>query len=140
MFEGFELESEDRIHSDTTVDIFWRRGSRGTTTVEKRGWLSATRISTAEDLTIVSRMKLFYGATVNEAWISVLLGRGSSRKLGKTGWRKAWIISRGHATLHLAVSVGRSVRHISEFRAVFALLLLPNRRRLDSRVSSLVFI
>ena len=42
------------------------------------------------------------------------------------------------ATLHLAVSVGRSVRHISEFRAVFALLLLPNRPRLDCRVSGLV--
>ena len=57
------------------------------------------------------------------------------------------IFSRGHATLHLSVSVGRSVgqsvrpsvRHIFEFRAVFALLLLPNRPRLDCRVSGLVF-
>ena len=35
-------------------------------------------------------------------------------------------------------SVGPSVRHIFEFRAVFALLLLPNRPRLDCRVSGLV--
>ena len=53
------------------------------------------------------------------------------------------LFSRGHATLHLAVSVGRSVgrsvRHIFEFRAVFALLLLPNRPRLDCRVSGLVY-
>ena len=48
------------------------------------------------------------------------------------------IFSRGHATLHLAVSVGMSVRHISEFLAVFAVLLLPNRPRLDCRVSGLV--
>ena len=56
------------------------------------------------------------------------------------------VFSRGHATLHLAVSVGQSVgrsvcpsvRHIFEFRAVFALLLLPNRPRLDCRVSGLV--
>ena len=33
----------------------------------------------------------------------------------------------------------RSVGHIFEFRAVFALLLLPNRPRLDCRVSGLVF-
>ena len=54
--------------------------------------------------------------------------------------------SRGHATLELAVSVDRSVRrsvrpsvrHIFEFRAVFALQLLPNRPRLDCRVSGLV--
>ena len=31
-----------------------------------------------------------------------------------------------------------SIRHISEFRAVFAVLLLPNRPRLDCRVSGLV--
>ena len=53
------------------------------------------------------------------------------------------VSSRGHATLHLAVSVGMSVRpsvrHIFEFRAVSALLLLPNRPRLDCRVSGLVF-
>ena len=57
------------------------------------------------------------------------------------------IFSRGHATLHLAVSVGRSVgrsvrpsvRHIFEFRAFLALLLLPNRPRLDCRVSGIVF-
>ena len=48
------------------------------------------------------------------------------------------IFSRGHATLHLAVSVRRSVRHIFEFRVVFAVLLLPNRPRLDCRVSGLV--
>ena len=58
------------------------------------------------------------------------------------------IFSRGHATLHLAVSVGRSVgpsvrpsvRHIFDFRAIFALLLLPNRPRLDCRVSGLVLL
>ena len=53
------------------------------------------------------------------------------------------IFSRGHATLHLAVSVGpsvrRSVRYIFEFRAVFTSLLLPNRPRLDFRVSGLVY-
>ena len=52
------------------------------------------------------------------------------------------VFSRGHATLHLAVSVRpsvrRSVRNIFELRAVFALLLLPNRPRLDCRVSGLV--
>ena len=41
-------------------------------------------------------------------------------------------------------SVGRSVRpsvrHIFELRAVFALLLLLNRPRLDCRVSGLVYI
>ena len=36
-------------------------------------------------------------------------------------------------------SVGPSVRHIFEFRAVFALLLLPNCPWLDCRVSGLVF-
>ena len=36
-------------------------------------------------------------------------------------------------------SVGRSVGHIFEFRVVFSLLLLPNRPRLDCRVSGLVF-
>ena len=36
-------------------------------------------------------------------------------------------------------SVRRLVRHIFELRAVFALLLLPNRPRLDCRVSGLVF-
>ena len=40
--------------------------------------------------------------------------------------------------LHLAVSVGRS-RNIFEMRAVFALLLLPNRPRQYCRVSGLVF-
>ena len=51
--------------------------------------------------------------------------------------------SRGHATLHLAVSVGPSVRRSEIFlklRAVFALLLLSIRPRLDCRVSGLVFI
>ena len=46
--------------------------------------------------------------------------------------------SRGHATLELAVSVGRSVRQIFDSRVVFALPLLPNRPRLDCRVSGLV--
>jgi len=54
----------------------------------------------------------------------------------------AHLFSRGHATLHLGPSVGRSVGrsvgHILELRAVFALLLLPNRPRLDCRVSGLV--
>ena len=44
------------------------------------------------------------------------------------------LFSRGHATLHLAMSVG----NIFEFRAVFALLLLPNRLRLGYCVSDLV--
>ena len=52
------------------------------------------------------------------------------------------VFSRVHATLHLAVSVGRSVRqfvrHIFEFRAVFALLLPPNCPQLSCRVSGLV--
>ena len=52
------------------------------------------------------------------------------------------VFSRGHATLHLALLAGKSespsVGHIFEFRAVFALLLLPNRPRLDCRVSGLV--
>ena len=49
------------------------------------------------------------------------------------------LFSGGHATLHLAVSVGPSVSHIFEFQAVFALLLLPNRPRLDCCVFGLVF-
>ena len=39
----------------------------------------------------------------------------------------------------VGLSVGRSVGHIFEFRAVFVLLLLPNRPRLDCRVAGLVF-
>ena len=54
-------------------------------------------------------------------------------------WTKEVIFSRGHATLELAVSVGRSVRQIFDSRVVFALPLLPNRPRLDCRVSGLVF-
>ena len=38
----------------------------------------------------------------------------------------------------LCWSVGRSIRNIFEFRAVFALLLLPNHPRLDCRVSGLI--
>ena len=58
-----------------------------------------------------------------------------------------FVFSRGHATLQLAVSVGWSVspsvhpsHNLFELRAVFALLLLPNCRRLDCRVSGLVFL
>ena len=44
--------------------------------------------------------------------------------------------------LQLGVSVGPSicwsVHHISEFQSIFAVLLLPNRPRLDCRVSGLV--
>ena len=50
----------------------------------------------------------------------------------------AALFSRGHATLELALSESRSVGHIFELRAVFALLRLPNRPRLDCRVSGLV--
>ena len=46
-----------------------------------------------------------------------------------------FVFSRGHATLHHAVSVRSSFRNIFELRAVFALQLLPNRPRLDRRVS-----
>ena len=53
------------------------------------------------------------------------------------------LFGRRHATLHLAMLVGRLVGalvgNVFEFRAVFALLLLPNRPRLDCRVSGLVF-
>ena len=45
--------------------------------------------------------------------------------------------SRGHATLHLAVSVG-TFEIFLNLQVVFALLLLPNRPRLDCRVSGLV--
>ena len=38
-----------------------------------------------------------------------------------------FVFSLGHATLHLAVSVGTSVGHIFESLADFALLPLPNR-------------
>ena len=71
----------------------------------------------------------FFGCHVHES------------KSGKTGVLEAF--SRRHATLHLAVLVGslvgRSVRHIFEFRAAFALQLLPNLPWLDCRVSGLVF-
>ena len=52
------------------------------------------------------------------------------------------IFSRGHTTLELAVSVGTSVgRYVGKIfdsQVVFALPLLPNRPRLDCRVSGLV--
>ena len=52
------------------------------------------------------------------------------------------IFSHGHATLHVAVSVGRSegqsVTIIFQFGAVFALLLLRNPPQLDCRVAGLV--
>ena len=48
------------------------------------------------------------------------------------------VISCGHATQHLAVTVGKSVGNISELQTVFALLPLPNRPRLFCRVSGLV--
>ena len=57
-------------------------------------------------------------------------------------FQRNMVFSRGHATLHLAVSVRPSVRPSEIFlklRAVFALLPLPNRPRLDCRVSGLVF-
>ena len=38
------------------------------------------------------------------------------------------------------MSVGPSVRHIDKFRPNFAVLLLPNRPRLDCRVSGLVLV
>ena len=56
-----------------------------------------------------------------------------------------FVFSRGQATLQstpcrVGRSVRRSVGHISKLRSVFALLLLPNRPRLDCRVSGLVFL
>ena len=72
----------------------------------------------------------FFGCHVHES------------KSGKTSVLEAF--SRRHATLHLAVLVGslvgRSVRHIFEFRAAFALTLLPNLPWLDCRVSGLVLV
>ena len=53
-------------------------------------------------------------------------------------WWPESVFSRGHATLHLAVSVRPTVRHIYELRAVFALLPLPNHPRVSCRVSGLV--
>ena len=47
-------------------------------------------------------------------------------------------MSVGPSICRVGRSVGRSVRNISELRAVFALLLLPNRPRLDCRVSGLI--
>ena len=48
------------------------------------------------------------------------------------------IFSRGNATLHLAVSVGRSVRRSVGPVTFLNYELLPNRPRLDCRVSGLV--
>ena len=50
------------------------------------------------------------------------------------------VFSRGHATPPCRVGwyIGTSVCHIFEFRAVLALMLLPNRPRLYCRVSGLV--
>ena len=51
------------------------------------------------------------------------------------------LFTRGYATLHLAMSVSMSIGlsnvHISELRAVFA--LVPNRPLLSWRVSGLVY-
>ena len=51
------------------------------------------------------------------------------------------LVFSGRHGQHLAMSVGRSVRpsrNIFEFRAFFALLLLPNHLRLDCCVSGLI--
>ena len=59
-------------------------------------------------------------------------------------WSLSGVFLVADMRLHLAVSVGRCVsvrppvRHIFEIWAVFALLPLPNRPRLDCRVSGLV--
>ena len=53
-------------------------------------------------------------------------------------WRR--LFSHGQATLHLAVSGGPFVQNIYELRAVYAILLLPNRPRLDCRVAGLVYL
>ena len=52
----------------------------------------------------------------------------------------AQILSRGHATLELAVSVHRSVGHVFDSQVVSTSPLLPNCPRLDCRVSGLVYI
>ena len=62
-------------------------------------------------------------------------------KTSYTFWTFLTIFSRGNATLHLAVSVGKTVRPSEIFlklQAIYALLLLPNRPRLYCRVSGLV--
>ena len=71
------------------------------------------------------------------------MGRAGSRAAStRLESRKLLIFLVGHVTLHLVMSVDRSVRpsvrNMFEFRAVFALLLLPNRPQLDCRVSGLV--
>ena len=70
--------------------------------------------------------------------------RGKRKKNGNIFKRVYQCFRRRHATLHLAVLVGRSVRpsvgHISELRAVFTLPLLPNCPPLDCRVSGLVYL
>ena len=67
---------------------------------------------------------------------------------GAVDFKTIAVFSCVHPTLHLAVLVGRlvgwsvgpSIRHIFEFQAIFALLLLPNHPRLDCRVSDLVHV
>ena len=103
-----------------------------------------TRAHLVSDILIFSQFNLWQ---LSNSCMELIHTCVSSRATPHSALSVRWTVtfqffSRGHATLHLAVSVGRSVgrsvRHIFEFRSFFALLHLPNCPRLDSRVSGLV--
>ena len=75
--------------------------------------------------------------------VQVSLGT-DKRNLDKTPDRRFYSRTRDSTPCRVGRSngwlVARSFRNIFEFRAVFALLPLPNRPRLDCRVSGLVFL
>ena len=88
-----------------------------------------------DELLCMKRHIAFHSLTVKATKTKLLISCRNSMKNDLP-------FSRRYVILHLAVSVGTSVRryvtNTSEFRAVLALRPLPNRPRLSCRVSGLV--
>ena len=105
-------------------------------------WFRGTTTFPTFDLVSVGQRSLSFDPQIScHSLKSIFLALMKDRILKKQE-NSSSVFSRGHATLHLAMSVGRSVCrsicHIFEFRAVFAILLLPSHPRLDCRISGLV--
>ena len=120
--------SHFNLHQITTISLFWRDTFPFSTSVSYR---TISLLVCCPALTSLLHLIIASRATGTADHVRSLDDQFSSVNMP--------IFSRGHATVELAASVGRSVSHIFELRAVFALLLLPNRLRLDCRVSGLVF-